>query len=65
MRFWSAWGVIIFLLGIRFLMPGVFKGLEHTLEKLFDTADQVLETSRQDLTSGNGFIPDIYPDVLR
>lgn len=64
MRFWSAWGAIVFLLAVKFIMPTVFMGLEHTLEELFRTTDLTLRVSRESLGASAGSIVDTYPHVV-
>lgn len=64
MRFWSAWGAVVFLLAVKLIMPAVFMGLEHTLEELFRTADLTLKVSRENLGAGAGSIIDTYPHVV-
>lgn len=65
MRFWRAWGAIVFLLALKLIMPTVFMGLEHTLEELFRTADTTLKVSRESLNASAWSVVEHVPPRSR
>lgn len=57
MRFFEALGLVVLIIALKFLMPEIYVAAKNTLLVFFDTAQDVLNGAKYQMTAG--FIPNI------